>query len=65
MNSMLLFATLVIATMFAIAAAAGLLWLFLKAAFLIMRPATAPRLPARTELAQGTAQLARAFASQR
>ena len=65
MNSMLLFATLVIATMFAVAAAAGLLWLFLKAAFLIMRPATAPRLPARTELAQGTAQLARAFASQR
>jgi hypothetical protein len=65
MNVMLEFATLVLTTMFAAAAAAGLLWLFLKATFLMMRPATAPRIPARTELARGTAQLARAFASQR
>jgi hypothetical protein len=65
MNVMLQFATLVLTTMFAAAAAAGLLWLFLKAAFLMMLPATAPRIPARTELVRGTAQLARAFGSQR
>ncbi len=65
MIAMLQFATLVITTMFAVAAAAGLHWLFLKATFLLMRPATARRIPARTELVRGTAQLARAFASQR
>lgn len=65
MISMLQFATLVIATIFAAAAAVGLHWLFLRAAFLMMRPATARRIPVRTELARGTAQLARAFASQR
>jgi hypothetical protein len=50
MNAMLQFATLVITTMFAAAAAVALHWLFLKAAFLMMRPATAPRILARTEL---------------
>jgi hypothetical protein len=65
MIAMLQFAVLVITTMFAVAAAAGLHWLCLKAAFLLMRPATARRIPARTELLRGTAQLARAFASQR
>jgi hypothetical protein len=65
MIAMLQFATLVVTTMFAVAAAAGLHWLCLKAAFLMMRPATARRIPARTELVRGTAQLARAFASQR
>ena len=65
MIAMLQFATLAIATMFALAAAAGLHWLCLKAAFLMMRPATARRIPVRTELVRGTAQLARAFASQR
>lgn len=65
MNAMVQFATLVITTMFAVAAAAGLHWLFLKATFLLMRPATARRIALRTQLARGTAQLARAFASQR
>ena len=65
MIAMLQFATLAIATMFALAAAAGLHWLCLKAAFLMMRPATARRIPVRTEMVRGTAQLARAFASQR
>jgi hypothetical protein len=65
MIAMLQFATLAIATMFALAAAAGLHWLCLKAAFLMMRPATARRIPVRTELVRGTTQLARAFASQR
>jgi hypothetical protein len=65
MIAMLQFTTLVIATMFAVAAAAGLHWLCLKAAFLMMRPATAQRIPARTELARGTAQLARAYSASR
>ncbi len=65
MIAILQFATLVITTMFAAAAATGLQWLLLKAAFLMMRPATARRIPARTELARGTAQLARAYATQR
>ena len=65
MIAMLELATLVIATVFAAAAAVVLNWLLLKAAFLMMRPATARRIPARTELVRGTAQLARAFASQR
>jgi hypothetical protein len=61
MIAMLHFATLMITTMFAVAAAAGLHWLCLKAAFLMMRPATARRIPMRTELVRGTAQLARAY----
>lgn len=65
MIAMLNFATLVIATMFAAAAAAALHWLFLRGTFLMMRPATARRIPIRTELVSGTAQIARAFASSR
>jgi hypothetical protein len=51
--------------MFAVAAAVALHWLFLQAAFLMMRPATARRVPGRTELVRGTEQLARAFTSHR
>jgi hypothetical protein len=65
MNAMLNFAILAVATMFAVAAAAGLNWLFLQAAFVLMQPATARRISARPNLARGTAQLARAFASNR
>ena len=65
MIAMLNFATLVIATMFAAAAAVALHWLFLQTTFLIMRPATVRRIPIRTGLASGAAQLARAFASSR
>ena len=65
MIAMLQFATLVIATMFAAAAAVAFHWLLLRGAFLLMRPATARRIPVRTELVRGTAQLARAFASHR
>jgi hypothetical protein len=65
MIAMLQFAALVITTMFAVAAAAGLHWLCLKAAFLMMRPATACRTPARTELVRGTAQLARVYSTSR
>ncbi len=65
MISMLQFAALIIATVFATATAVALQWLFLRAAYVMMQPATARRLSARTELARGTAQLARAFAAQR
>src|SRR5260370_39378253 len=64
MIAMLQFATLVITTMFA-AAAVGLHWLFLRAAFLMMRPATARRIPPRTELVHGPGRLAPAPASPR
>jgi hypothetical protein len=59
------FATLVITTVFAAAAAAGLLWLFLQATFVMMRPATVRRISMPTGLVRGTSQLARAFASNR
>jgi hypothetical protein len=65
MIAVLQFATLAITTIFAVAAAAGLHWLCLKAAFLMMRPATARRMPARTELVRGTVQLARAYSGTR
>jgi hypothetical protein len=65
MIAMLHFATLVITTMFAAAAAVAFHWLLLRAAFLMMRPATARRIAPRTELVRGTAELARAFAAHR
>ena len=65
MIAMLELATLVLITIFAVAIAAGLHWLLLKAAFLMMRPATVQRIAVRTELARGTAQLARAYSAQR
>ena len=65
MIAMLQFAALVITTMFATAAAVALQWLFLQAAYVMMQPATARRLSARTQLARGTAQLARAYSTTR
>jgi hypothetical protein len=65
MIAMLHFATLVVTTMFAAAAAVAFHWLLLRAAFLMMRPATARRIAPRTELVRGTAELARAFAVHR
>ena len=65
MITMLNFAVLAIATLFAVAAAAALSWIFLRVTFVLMRPATARRVAPRTELARGTAQLARAFAGNR
>ncbi len=65
MIAMLDFATLVITTVFATAAAVALQWLFLQAAYVMMQPATARRLSARTQLARGTAQLARAYSTTR
>jgi hypothetical protein len=65
MIAMLHFATLIIATIFSAGAAAGLHWLFLQAAFLLMRPATARRISFPTGLVRGTSQLARAYVSNR
>jgi hypothetical protein len=65
MIAMLQFATLVLTTIFAAVAAVALHWLFLRAAFLILRPATARRIQVRTEPVRGTTQLARTFASPR
>jgi len=65
MIAMIHFATFVITTMFAAAVAVALDWVLLRAAFALMHPATARRRATRTELARGTAQLARAFATHR
>ncbi len=65
MIAMLHFATLVFTTMFAAGVAVAFQWLLLRAALLVMRPATARQIPVRAELARGTAQLVRAFAPYR
>jgi len=65
MIAMTSLATLAIATMFAVAAAAGLTWIVLQVALALMQPASARRTSPRAELAHGTVQLARAFAAHR
>jgi hypothetical protein len=65
MIAMLNFATLVFTTLFAAAAAVAIHWMLLRAMFVLMRPATARRVNAPTQLVRGTAQLVRAYASQR
>jgi hypothetical protein len=65
MIAMLHFATLVVTTIFAAAAAVGLHWLALEAVFVLMRPATARRMASPVRLASGTVQLARAYAAHR
>lgn len=57
--------TLTLATLFALAAATAFHWLLLQVAFRLMRPAAVRRVVVRTELAGGTASLARAFAAHR
>ena len=59
------FAALVVTTLFAAATAVAFNALLLRAMFVLMRPATARRVKAPTQLARGTAQLARAYASHR
>lgn len=65
MITMLDFAILAIATTFAVAAAAAISWMFLRITFVLLQPATARRIPPRTPLVRGTAQLARAYAANR
>jgi hypothetical protein len=65
MIAMLHFATLVVTTIFAVAAAVAFHWMLLRAMFVLMRPATVRRVAAPSRLVNGTAQLARAYASHR
>jgi hypothetical protein len=57
-------AMLVVATLIAGAAAGAVYWLLLRATVELMRPA-AVRVPVRTALTRGTADLARAFTPRR
>jgi hypothetical protein len=59
------FATLVVTTLFAAAAAVAFNFMLLRAMFVLMRPATARRVAVPKNLARGTAQLTRAYASHR
>jgi hypothetical protein len=59
------FATLAVVAVFAGAAAFAIDWLLLRAMFALMRPATAGRTTAGTNVVRGTRQLARAFAPHR
>jgi hypothetical protein len=65
MVAMLHFATLVVTTLFAAAAAAALDWMLLRVMFVLMSPATLRWRVVPARLAHGAAQLARAYASQR
>lgn len=59
------FATLVVATVFAAAAAFWMDWMLLRAMFLLMQPATARRAPQNRGLVRGTMQVAQAYAHRR
>jgi len=61
MIALLSFTTLAVATIFALAAGTAFQWLLLQVSVRLLQPATVRRRVVRTELAQGTAQLARAF----
>jgi hypothetical protein len=66
MNTIINLAALATATLLAVAAAVGLDWLLLRAAFHFVRPAAAARqMASGTGLAPGTRNVARAFASHR
>ncbi|GAC1676366.1 MAG: hypothetical protein PVS2B2_12030 [Candidatus Acidiferrum sp.] len=65
MNTMINLAALFTATLLAVAAAVGLDWLLLRAAFQLMRPATVRQMASSTDLAQGARKVARAFALHR
>jgi hypothetical protein len=65
MIAMLHFATLVITTLFAAAAAVAFNFMLLRVMFVLMRPATARRVGASSGLVSGTTQLARAYAAHR
>jgi hypothetical protein len=63
MIAMMHFTTLVVTTIFAAGVAVLFNWLMLRAAFQLMRPATARRVTSvRSELVRGTGDLPRAFA---
>jgi hypothetical protein len=65
MIAMLNFGGLVVATIIAAAAAVTCNWLMLRVAFHLMQPAAIRKTSVRAELVRGTAQLARALATNR
>jgi hypothetical protein len=67
MIDLLGFTTLAVATIFALAAGSAFQWLLLKATCQLMRPAAAQRLPrpAFVRLANGAAELLRAYSPHR
>jgi len=65
MDTILSFATVLAATILALFAALGLHWLLLRAAFLLMQPATATRRIPRPAFVHGTRLVAHAYAQHR
>ena len=65
MDTLLSFATVLTATILALFAALGLHWLLLRAAFLLMQPATASRRAAQPAIVPGTRLVAPASAQRR
>ena len=66
MDTMVQFAVLGVATALALAAAAGINWFFLQAAFHLMQPAAVrPREVVHADLVQGVRAAARRFAAGR
>ncbi len=65
MIALLSFTTLAVVTILALAAGTAFQWLLLQVSVRLMQPATARRRVVGTELAHGTAQLARAFVTHR
>lgn len=61
MIALLSFTTLVVATLFALAAGTAFQWLLLRLTLQLMRPATVGATSRRPELARGTARLAHVF----
>jgi len=65
MDTFLSFATLLTATILALFAALGLHWLLLRAAVLLMQPATVGRRVLQPAIVYGTRRVAHAFAQRR
>ena len=66
MDTMMQFAVLTVATALAVAAAAGINWFFLRAAFHLMQPAAVrPRAVVHAQFVHGVRAAARQYAAQR
>jgi len=65
MDTLLSFAIVLAATILALFVALGLHWLLLRAAFLLMQPATASRRVARPAIVSATRLVAHAYALRR
>ena len=65
MDTILSFAIIGVATILALFVALGLHWLLLRAAFLLMRPATASHRAVQPAIVHGTRLVAHAYAQRR